>query len=269
MIGGISKHFSEVFNEVRYLTGHHYADFVTARDPIWSDDAVHVFTYHGVEPGLFAEQMAYLAANGYSTYNIDDFLQFLTLGRKPDKKGVLLTFDDGVETVWTKGAPILEKYAFQAVAFIVPTWVGTRGFLDWSQIADMHRSGLFDIQSHTMTHRPEVCGQGIDMVEIERELTRSKYAIAERLPNHTVEHLCYPQGAGSDTAVSISKKVGYKTNFWSGRLDRSLNRAGDDPYYVVRLKHDYIFRLPGEGRRSWLPILSQKVTRRLKGAPYA
>lgn len=128
---------------------------------------------------------------------------------------------------------------------------------------------------------------------IEYELAESKAHIESRLGN-TVKHLCYPFFAGSELALRISRDCGYKTNFWGwqapdgSRNDyygmehryeqvditdfsvgeslagRRTNRFADDPYRVVRIPADYIFRLPGNGRQTLSQIMFNKVLRNLK-----
>jgi len=98
---------------------------------------------------------------------------------------------------------------------------------------------------------------------IREDLELSRRCIEDRLDGHRVLHLCYPYGVGSDLSVRLSRECGYVSNFWSIREDRRTNRPGDDPFAIVRLKTDYIFRLPGRGRRSLLRVLAAKVRRRL------
>ena len=98
---------------------------------------------------------------------------------------------------------------------------------------------------------------------IREDLERSRECIEEHLDGHRVRHLCYPYGVGSDLSVRLSRESGYASNVWSIREDRRTNRPGDDPFAIVRLKTDYIFRLAGRGRRSLLSVLAAKVRRRL------
>ncbi|HUK55475.1 MAG TPA: polysaccharide deacetylase family protein [Nitrospiria bacterium] len=82
------------------------------------------------------------------------------------------------------------------------------------------------------------------------ELDGSKRRIEEKLPGHRVRHFCYPWWNGCERAVQLSKEAGYEANFWGRLIRRPVNRPGDDPFHIVRLRDYYIFRLPGEGRRS-------------------
>lgn len=100
---------------------------------------------------------------------------------------------------------------------------------------------------------------------IRQSLESSREMIESRLPGHDVRHLCYPYTLGSDTSVAISEETGYRTNFWGILTGRKTNSAGDDPFRIVRLKSDFLRRLPGTGRLSMARILFMKVRRRLSG----
>jgi hypothetical protein len=99
------------------------------------------------------------------------------------------------------------------------------------------------------------------------DLRRARQLIEEHLPGQRVRHLCLPYTIGSSQAVQAARQAGYRTCFWGALPDRKSNRQGEDPYRCSRLKADYIFRLPGRGRRSLGAILSGKLKRRLSGRP--
>ncbi|MCP4422879.1 MAG: polysaccharide deacetylase family protein [Chloroflexi bacterium] len=97
--------------------------------------------------------------------------------------------------------------------------------------------------------------------EIRDDLRQSKAAIEERL-NKTVNHLCYPWYAGSETAVRASQEVGYACNYWGILNHQTINQANvTDPCYITRLNDDYIFSLPGKGRIGLLKLLARKFFR--------
>jgi hypothetical protein len=91
-----------------------------------------------------------------------------------------------------------------------------------------------------------------------RELEGSKKLIEEKLPGHRVRHFCYPWWNGCERAVELSKEIGYETNFWGRLPRRAINGPGDDPFHIVRLRDYYIHRLPGDGRRSLLSLLTDR-----------
>lgn len=96
---------------------------------------------------------------------------------------------------------------------------------------------------------------------IRRELTESRRVLEERTGCRVLD-FAYPWAAGSDLAVELSREAGYRTNFW-GPLPRvRINMPGQDPWHVARIKEDYIFRLPGKGRKTFREILQFKIRRR-------
>jgi hypothetical protein len=72
---------------------------------------------------------------------------------------------------------------------------------------------------------------------------------------------------GSPLSIELSKKARYLTNFWGiDEKRRTTNRVGDDPYRTCRfLGDDYLFRLPGDGRKPLRKILEEKLFMNYKG----
>lgn len=93
------------------------------------------------------------------------------------------------------------------------------------------------------------------------DLLTSKKTIEANI-NKPVLHLAYPWGIGSALSIELSKKTGYLTNFFGPTYGNPYNKAGSDPYKLVRLKDDYIFRLPGANRIALKDIFAYKFARR-------
>jgi peptidoglycan/xylan/chitin deacetylase (PgdA/CDA1 family) len=62
-----------------------------------------------------------------------------------------LTFDDGRVSDYETAYPLLRELGWEADFFVNTATVGSKGFLSWSQIAEMHRGGM-SIQSHGHDH---------------------------------------------------------------------------------------------------------------------
>ncbi len=133
----------------------------------------------GVSTDRFVAQLSWLQRNGYTAVTIDDLLA-ARAGRKPlPDKAVLLTFDDGFESFYTRVLPILKAFRFPAVLALVGEWmeggadssvryagdtaiaqgngevrfgdktVRRSEFLTWDQVREIVASGLVEIASHT------------------------------------------------------------------------------------------------------------------------
>jgi peptidoglycan/xylan/chitin deacetylase (PgdA/CDA1 family) len=124
---------------------------------------VPVFVFHSVEADSFGRKLHYLADNGYVPLSIDEYMDVLGGRRTPPERAVLLTFDDGRASLVTAGLPLLQRYGMKAVLFLVPgrvraenqpaTTVGPQeDLVSWSEVETLARSGLVDIESHSLTH---------------------------------------------------------------------------------------------------------------------
>jgi peptidoglycan/xylan/chitin deacetylase (PgdA/CDA1 family) len=156
-----------------------YPPFVTG-GPLPRGD-VPVFVFHSVEPVTFERQVRYLADNGYVSLSVDEYYQGLTGARPFPERAVLLTFDDGRGSLWSVGAPLLRRHGLRGVVFLVPARMRSRpgpaaptlddleagrvpaatllareagdgAFLSWEEVAALARTGIFDFESHTLTH---------------------------------------------------------------------------------------------------------------------
>ncbi len=96
-------------------------------------------------------------------------------------------------------------------------------------------------------------------------LRESRERIEEHLNGKRVLHLSYPWGQGSEISIESSRESGFVTNFWSTIPHKAKNEPGSDPFRIVRIKHDFIWRLPGEGRRSLADLFLIKFLRRTRG----
>ncbi|MBI5816618.1 MAG: polysaccharide deacetylase family protein [Nitrospinae bacterium] len=93
-------------------------------------------------------------------------------------------------------------------------------------------------------------------------LAESKRILEERLQGHKVRHFCLPFGVGCKLAVEAAAKTGYDAVYWGARPAEFLEKLGSRPKNVGRLKDDFIFRLPGQGRKTLLETLFSKFLRR-------
>ncbi|MEG3190753.1 poly-beta-1,6-N-acetyl-D-glucosamine N-deacetylase PgaB [Lysobacter sp. D1-1-M9] len=112
----------------------------------------------------FAAHLDWLKGNGYTAVSLDDLVAASRGERTLPQRAVLLTFDDGLRSTYTRAFPLLRAYGFPAVVAPVTSWVdlppgrtinyGPRpfdhdDFLTWAQLREMHDSGLVEVASHT------------------------------------------------------------------------------------------------------------------------
>lgn len=105
-------------------------------------------------PNQFEQQIRWIKDNGFTIVPLSDVVAYLqgknvTLPEKP----VVITFDDGWESVDQYLLPIVKKYHFPVTLFIYPQTISNgKHALTWEQLKSLQATGLFDIQSHTYSH---------------------------------------------------------------------------------------------------------------------
>lgn len=92
----------------------------------------------------------------YQMISMDDLINRRYDSKKPY---IVLTFDDGFKDNLTVALPIMKKYNARGTIFLNPSYVSDEsdeksdwGFMTWDEVLLAKKSGVFDIQSHTMTH---------------------------------------------------------------------------------------------------------------------
>jgi biofilm PGA synthesis lipoprotein PgaB len=113
-----------------------------------------------------AQFFDWLKATGWTAISLDD-LEAARRGTRPlPDKAILLTFDDGFKSLYTRVFPLLKVYRFPAVAALVGIWMeGAPGsmvsygasdkfaprnnFITWAEAREMQASGLVEFASHS------------------------------------------------------------------------------------------------------------------------
>ena len=83
------------------------------------------------------------------------------------------------------------------------------------------------------------------------DLVAAREMLNERLNIGTVRHMCFPWAVAGSAAERLAAEAGYETAFADRLFGARAVRAGDPPYRLMRLKHPYIFCLPGKGRKTF------------------
>src|ERR1051325_7420785 len=90
-------------------------------------------TYY-VSPDTFDKQMNLLYQWGYKTISVELLAKAITQGAELPPKPVLLTFDDGSETVYNTALPLMQRYGFTGTSFIVYNYIGIPRYMSADEI---------------------------------------------------------------------------------------------------------------------------------------
>ena len=165
-----------------------------------------------IRPEMFAEQMQYLARQGFEVISLRKACDLLKAKTSLRRK-VVLTFDDGYQDFLKTAAPVLKQYGFTAMLFVVPAWCGKTGqwrsnrknerLLSTDELREVKGMG-FELASHSMTH-PNLTV--LDDRALESELTGSRAAMAEW--DATYFPFAYPGGQFTPRERNAVARAGY------------------------------------------------------------
>lgn len=204
-----------------------------------------IITYHKIsndrEFGLttqglkaFEAQIFNLVSKGYKSITFKD----LNNGKPIPQKSVIISFDDGYESVYQNAFPILQKYNLTASIFIVANYLGK--YNDWesfaiqrkyrhlskSQILELKKYG-YEIASHSLNHYYlPFCSDKTIRREVEVSMKK-----LEDITGDSVVSFCFPYGKYNQNSLKIVEEAGYK--YATGNIQ-----------LLGRNKSDYPFNLP-------------------------
>lgn len=168
---------------------------------------------------IFVGQLKSIKEQGWQVINISDFLQGLKDPQYLPERAMLLTFDDGYQSLCDVALPWLQRFAFPAIVFVPTDHIGGKNIFDsgvepeeticdWDHLRELERSGV-SVQSHSASHR---WFSHMNPTEQMMELVRSKEMLERNLGNR-VEILAFPYGdSGNDPQEvrGMLKKAGYR-----------------------------------------------------------
>ena len=229
-----------------------------------------------VQPEMFESQLQYLVRHSYRSVAIDEFSRMMASAQPIDPKSVLITFDDGYEDNLLWAAPLLRKYGFTAVVFMVSGFIGRTTadvwsdsdspadgrFLNESQIAQLRAHGI-EIGSHTVSH-PLL--SGLPQERQSEELTTSKRHL-ENVTGVPVTSVAYPGGDYDASTKMCVAKAGYTLAFTT---IPGVNRPGVALTALRRTEVSasdslFLFKMKMAGNLDWLAFKESPAFRRLIG----
>ncbi|WP_263020273.1 polysaccharide deacetylase family protein [Natronobiforma cellulositropha] len=136
--------------------------------------------------------------SGERDFWVDD----LHMVPRPDTGKVMLQFDDGHDTDYTRGLPLLEEYGYEAASFINPGRVGNRDRLDAEQVDALHEAG-WTIGNHSHTH-PYL--SELEPAHQEIEIRNGKQWLEDHGYDEGARYFAYPFGDYDAVTVDLVEK---------------------------------------------------------------
>ena len=195
----------------------------------------------------FVQFLDWLKGTGWEAISLDDVSAAARGLRKLPDKAILLTFDDGYRSLYTRVFPLLKAYRYPAVAALVGSWMedaadGTvlygdkkvprSNFVSWDEAREMQASGLVEFASHgydlhrgvranpqgnltpaavTWQYDPRTRTYEDDAqhtARIRADLTHSRTMMEDNL-GHPPRAIVWPYGRRTEIALQVAKELGF------------------------------------------------------------
>lgn len=222
-----------------------------------------VLSYHSVSneegslfnrsPLKFREDLNYLKSHGYNVISPALFISFLEGKATLPDRPIIITFDDGLASVYKNAYPVLKEFDYSGLFFVIVSRVGlSKEYVNWKQLLEMQSSRVLSIESHTYNSHYMVSEkEGIHAALTSRiplpngklesygdyisriydDLKASKEILEKNL-NKRVQFLSVPFGSSNKEVKEISLKLGFKAVFSSGG---GINELPLDEWNIKRI----------------------------------
>jgi peptidoglycan/xylan/chitin deacetylase (PgdA/CDA1 family) len=158
-----------------------------------------------VSPEAFDQQMNLLYQWGYRTISVELLARAIREGAELPPKPIILTFDDGGETTYSRALPIMQRYQFTGISYIVYHYVGITNYMNADEIRALYTAG-WEIGSHGLTHRDLTTRPDRQ----EDEIVGSRRQL-ESLLDVPISSFAYPFGAYDESSLGYVHFAGYTT----------------------------------------------------------
>lgn len=205
-----------------------------------------------VPPDKFEEEIRLLHDWEYTTITTEMLVRSITEGADLPPRPILITFDDGHSNNYTTAFPIMKKYGFTGILYIVGNYMGTDEYMTADQIKEMAAAG-WEVGSHSMSH------SDLTILELQRqryEVVESK-ELLEKTLGIPIKTIAYPFGSSNSSVIDYAHFAGYIAGMslgftydqGSGNLF-TLQRRDIKGTYTVK---QFALFLPWQGDPVFLP----------------
>lgn len=186
-----------------------------------------------VNTEIFEKQIKFLKCNGYNS------IDFTEVKKKIPKK-VIITFDDGYKDNLINALPILKKYNFKAVFFIVTNLISKTNSWDkenfnYKKMKLLNHEDIFELLGNNMSIGSHTCNHKnltiTDSSDLDYEIKNSKIYL-ENTFNTKVSAFSYPYGKLNKNIFNIVSK-NYEFAVTTVRSRYNLNKHNN--FFIPRL----------------------------------
>jgi peptidoglycan/xylan/chitin deacetylase (PgdA/CDA1 family) len=228
---------------------------------------VSILAYHRFGPTVadsmtvrtttFRSHLEYLATHQHPVIPLRSLISYLQTGApRPPAGAVVITIDDGHQSVMRDALPLVREFNVPVTLFIYPSAISNASYaMTWTDLQALTRTGRFDVQSHTYWHpnfrneKRRLAPAAYQAFAV-KQLSQSRTVLQRRLGT-TPDLVAWPFGVYNDEAIAIARDSGYVAGFGLGQ--RCVT-GGDDimalPRFLVTevTRPAFVSMLPREAR---------------------
>jgi peptidoglycan/xylan/chitin deacetylase (PgdA/CDA1 family) len=184
-VGGVILSFETLIKDISYRNQHHHYLY---------DKDLYSLNFYNIP---------LVNAQAQQTEENDDVNNNNNNENENTDKYIILVFDRGYKTTFTKAKPILDKYNFKATMFVACDRTESPKGLNWDQLRQLQNEG-HDIQSHGSTHVKLI---DLDTYEEMESIVREgKVCLQEKGFNPTAFQAPYNKGGNDPKIAEIISK---------------------------------------------------------------
>ena len=162
---------------------------------------------------------------GYQTISTLQLQQAILSGAALPEHSLIISFDDGNLDIYQNAFPLMQKYGFTGVVYIIADTLQSAGYMNADQLKTLAAAG-WEIGSHSLTHHDLRADPSV----LQAEIAGSRQTL-EQAVGVQVRSFAYPYGL---TDAGVTRRVeqdGYLTGMGLGG---GWNQGLYDLYYLGR-----------------------------------
>lgn len=222
-----------------------------AASAVHYSDRVAVLMYHHLQeepargdilsPRQFERQMELLAEHGFRVISAEEYAAFMLEGAKVPDNAVLLTFDDGYASFYELAYPVLKRFGYSAVAFVIVSGVDQRDKpgipkLTWDQMRKMQRDGMAFMNHTYDLHAKKADASGKEMPLTARQYLedQGRLETAEEYRKRVLDDFLLAEKRLSEELGNELRMMAYPYGYHSEELDSIAREAGIEILFSVK-----------------------------------
>ena len=189
------------------------------------------------------ERHLYFIKKKYNVIKLKDSVEMILNNKSYDKNILSITFDDGYIDNFINVFPLIKKYKLPITIFIVTDFINQKislidnkewNAMTWDNVKEMNKSGLVDIEAHSLTHKNLITLKKTDAYH---EIAESREQIKKYI-NYSPIFFAYPNGQRihySSRDIQLVKEAGYSAAFstlWNTM--HNSNRRWEIPRIIIK-----------------------------------